>query len=163
MPRTLPNPITEEELVKVLGVTKKPIHRCSFALAFYQCLRVSEVVKLTKEYIKKDLKLLYIKQAKGHKDRHIPIAPESIKYLRHIPIGIGIRALQKAWNRATQKALGKTLNFHILRHSGITHYIVKKKWSSLNVQRMAGHSKIGTTQLYVHINPTDLVELMWNN
>ena len=159
--RILPNPITEEELNLILKATKMKHHKSAFALAFYQCLRVSEVVNLKEQDIKRDTKLLYIKQAKGHKDRHIPIAQESVKYLRNIPIGCGIRALQKAWNRITMKVLGKPLNFHILRHSGITYYIVKKKWSSLNVQRMAGHSKIATTELYTHINPTDLVELMW--
>jgi len=161
MKRKLPNPITEEELIEVLKITKKPHHRTSFALAFYECLRVSEVVKLKQEDIKRDVKLLYIKQAKGNKDRNIPIAPEVMKYLKYIPIPCGIRALQKMWNKKTKEALGKSLNFHILRHSGITHYIVKKKWSSLNVQRMAGHSKIATTEIYTHINPVDLTELMW--
>ena len=159
----LPDTITEEELIQVLKVTKQPHHRAAFVLGFYQCMRISEVVNLKAENIQRDLKLLYLKQAKGHKDRHIPIAPESMKYLKHIPMKCGIRALQYAWHNSTEKALGHKLKFHLLRHSGVTYYLVKKKWNSLQVQRMAGHSKIATTEIYTHINPTDLVEQMWGD
>lgn len=157
----LPDTITEEELIQILKATPKAHHRAAFALAFYQCLRVSEVVKLKPEDIRKDQKLLHIKEAKGHKDRHIPYNAEVIKYFRYIPMKCGIRALQAAWNRVTKKVGGKTLNFHLLRHSGITYYNVKKKWDIAMLQRFAGHSKIATTQIYTHINPTDLVEKMW--
>ena len=61
----------------------------------------------------------------------------------------------------SKEVLNKDLHFHCLRHSGITHYLTKKRWSSLEVQRLAGHSKISTTQIYVHINPQDLVNRMW--
>lgn len=157
----LPDTITEEELIKILGGTNKPHHKLSFALGFYCCLRVSEVVKLRQEDIDRATKLLHIKQGKGNKDRNIPIAPEVMKGLKHIPIGCGIRALQIAFKNKAQGVLGKNLHFHTLRHSGITHYLVKKKWSSLEVQRLAGHSRITTTQIYTHINPVDLVNRMW--
>lgn len=160
-PFKLPPTITEEELIEVLKKTKQPHHRAAFAIGFYQCMRVSEIVKLKKEDIRKDIKMIYIKQAKGHKDRHIPIAPEVVKYLKQIPLKCGIRALQYAWHKKTKDALGAKRNFHLLRHSGITHYITKKRWDIMLVQRMAGHSKIATTQIYTHVNPTDLVERMW--
>ena len=157
----LPDTITEEELVEILKVTKQAHHRTAFILGFYQCMRVSEIVNLKVEDIDRNQKLLYLKQAKGHKDRHIPIAPETMKYLKNIPMTCGIRALQVAWHRSTKKVLGHTLNFHLLRHSAISFYLTKKKWDVTFVQRMAGHSNIATTQIYAHINPTDLVERMW--
>lgn len=157
----LPETITEEQLIEVLKKTKQPHHRAAFVFGFYECMRISEIVNLEESNIDKKLKLLYLKQAKGHKDRHIPIAPEVIKYLKYIPIRCGVRALQISWNKKTKRVLGKSWNFHILRHSGITYYITKKKWDSMKVQRLAGHSKIATTQIYTHINPTDLVEAMW--
>lgn len=157
----LPEIITEKELIAILKATKRTHHRFAFALGFYECLRISEVVKLQPEDINKQLKLLYIKQAKGHKDRNIPIAPEIMSGLKHLPIKCGIRALQIAWNNITEKVLGRRLKFHLLRHSGITHYLTAKKWNSLEVQRLAGHSKISTTEIYAHINPTHLVDRMW--
>ena len=157
----LPETITEEELVKLFDATKKVHHRLAFALGFYECMRVSEVVKLLPEDIDKQTKLVHIKQSKGAKDRNIPIAPEVMRSLKHLPVKCGVRALQIAFKQRAKAVLGKDLHFHCLRHSGITHYLVKKRWASLEVQRLAGHSKIATTQIYTHINPQDLVNRMW--
>ena len=159
----LPETIQEDELIKLLEATKKPHHKIAFALGFYECMRVGEIVKLQQEDIDKNLKLIWIKQAKGHKDRKIPIAPEVMKGLKHIPINCGIRALQIKFKELSKQILNKDLHFHCLRHSGITFYLTKKKWSSLEVMRLAGHSKISTTQIYTHINPQDLVNRMWES
>lgn len=168
--------ITEEELKKVMEATKNVKHKLAFALGFYECLRVSEVACLRQEHVNKTLKLLLIKGsdvskgkkgAKRGKDRNIPIAREIYNGLKHLPVGNdtakdnGVRALQYAFNNATKKALGKRLNFHLLRHSGITFYLTKKKMNTLEVQRIAGHSKSSITEIYAHINPEDLVERMW--
>lgn len=157
----LPEVITEEELIKIRDATKKPYQRLAFALGFYNCMRVSEVIKLQPEDIDRALKLIWIKQSKGHKDRKIPIAPEVMNLLKHLPIKCGVRALQIAFKNKCKEILNKDLHFHTLRHSGITHYVTKKKWNALEVQRLAGHSKIATTMIYTHINPQDLVNRMW--
>lgn len=156
----LPEVITEEELIKILEKSK-PHHRLAFALGFYDAMRVSEIVNLKPEDIDKGSKLIWIKQGKGSKDRKIPIAKEVLGGLKNLPLTCGVRALEIAFKNKAKKILGKDLHFHTLRHSGITHYIVKKKWSSLEVQRLAGHSRITTTQIYTHINPQDLVNRMW--
>lgn len=158
----LPETISEEELIKIIEATKRPHHKLAFALGFYECMRVGEIVNLLPENIDHNAKLIMIKQAKGSKDRNIPIAPELMKGLKHLPIKCGIRALEIIFKKKAKEILNRDLHFHNLRHSGITHYIVKKHWSSLEVQRFAGHSKIATTQIYTHVNPTDLVNRMWN-
>jgi len=157
----IPKTITEEELKKVLKSTKNKGYRLAFALGFYECMRVSEVINLKPENIDRDSKLIQIKQSKGSKDRNIPIAPEVINGLKHLPINCSVRTLQRQFKNKCREVLNKDCHFHILRHSGITFYLVKKKWSSLEVQRLAGHSKIATTQIYTHINPVDLVDRMW--
>jgi integrase len=163
MPLKLPEVITEEELIKILKATRHKHHKIAFALGFYQCMRISEVVNLKPENVNTNLKLLYIKQAKGHKDRNIPIAPEVMRGLKYLPIKCGVRALQIAFKKKLKEVLDRDdLSFHSLRHSGITHYLTKKKWNSLEVQRLAGHSKIATTEVYTHINPEHLVERMWD-
>lgn len=160
----LPNILTEEELLKILDSLKKDekYYKLAFMLGFYECMRISEIVALKPAHVDLRLKLLHIKEAKGHKDRNIPIAPEVMKGLKYLPITIGIRALQIAFKKKLKDILERDdLHFHSLRHSGITFYLTKKKWSSLEVQRMAGHSKIATTEIYAHINPQDLVDRMW--
>jgi integrase len=173
----LPQIITEEEFVKILKATDNPKHKLAFALGFYECLRVSEVACLLPEHVNKDMKLLMIKGsdvskgikgAKRGKDRNIPIAPEVLKGLRNLPVGSskakdrGVRALQYAFKKKVKEVLNRDdIHFHSLRHSGITHYLTKKKWNSLEVQRLAGHSKVSITEIYAHINPENLVDRMW--
>lgn len=163
----LPDTITEEQLLEIVKATKLPKYKLAFMLGFYQCMRVSEIAKLRESNVDKNLKIIRIKEAKGHKDRNIPIAPEVMKGLKHLPCGsdiakdYGIRAIQHSFHVSTKKALGHTLNIHILRHSGITFYLTKKKWNTMQVQRLAGHSKSAITEIYTHIQPEDLVDKMW--
>jgi integrase/recombinase XerD len=160
----LPEVLTEEEIIKVLEATKSNKHRLAFSLGFYECMRVSEIVNLKPENIDKNTRLIKIKQAKGNKDRNIPIAPEVLKGLKYLPLKIGVRALQIAFKKKIKDVLGRDdLHFHSLRHSGITHYLTKKHWNSLEVQRLAGHSKISTTEIYTHISPQNLVDRMWED
>lgn len=168
--RKIPETISEEELVKIVSNTKRDNHKLAFLLGFYQCLRVSEVVKLQKEDIKKEQYLIQIKQAKGNKDRNIPIIKpiklkdKTILYaLNKLPVKCGERALQIAFKRKSKEVLGKDLHFHTLRHSGASWLLNKKKWDIRQVQRFLGHSKIQTTEIYTHVNPQDLVNLEWEN
>lgn len=159
--KRLPKAITEEELIKILQSTDKNHHKLAFALGFYEAMRISEIINLKPENIDKQTKLIHILESKGAKDRNIPIAPEVMKGLKNLPIKCGVRALQIKFKKLSKKVLNKDLHFHCLRHSGITHYLIKKHWSALEVQRLAGHSRVTTTQIYSHVNPEDLVNRMW--
>lgn len=159
----LPETLKENELQEVLKATRKPEHRLAFALGFYQAMRVSEVVSLKPKDIDLGGRLIHIRQSKGAKDRVIPIAPEVLKGLKYLPIGCGIRALQIAFKRQSLAVLGRDFHFHSLRHSGATHYLNEKHWSTRQVQVFLGHSRIATTEIYTHVNPQDLSRLMWEN
>ena len=162
--RKIPETISEEELIQILQVTKKPHHRLAFALGFYEAMRVGEIVKLLPENIDVGRKIIMIKQAKGGTDRNIPIAPELMRGLKYLPISIGIRALEIMFKKMIKKAgITKDLHFHCLRHSGATHYLNKKKWDLRSVQVFLGHARIATTTIYTHVNPEDLVDRMWAN
>ena len=108
-------------------------------------------------------KLLFIKGAKGNKDRNIPISP-NIKpsYLKELPIELSQRALEIAFKNVVHKTLNKSMHFHCLRHSAGTYYLMDKKWNIRFVQQFLGHSNISTTQIYTHVSPQDMVEAMWD-
>ena len=161
MSRKIPETLKIEELAEIVKATNNKNHRLAYMLGFFQCMRISEVVNLKPEHIDKGRKILMIKAGKGDKDRNIPIAPEVNKFLKHVPINIGIRALQKAFKLQAKKVLGKDMHFHQLRHSGATYYLNKKKWNIRILQNFLGHASIQTTQIYTHVNPEDLAQAMF--
>lgn len=162
MRRKIPETITEQEFIDIFKATKHKHHQLAFALGFYNCLRISEIVKLKPENIDYGRKLLIIKEAKGKKDRNIPIAKEVYSQLKYLPIKCKIRALELMFKKMGLKILNKNLYFHQLRHSGATYYYNIKKWDIRNLQVFLGHSKLDTTQIYTHVNPEDLTKLIWN-
>jgi len=165
----IPEVITEEEFIKLVNdplVRKNTRNRTAYIFAFYECLRISEVVKLLPEDYNPDNKLLHIRQAKGGKDRKIPISPHAIRGLKRLPLGTnakdkGVRALQYSLKKDAKRVLGKDIHPHTLRHSGATHYLNKKKWDIRQLQRFLGHTDIKITQIYTHVSPEDLTALMW--
>ncbi|KKL55292.1 hypothetical protein LCGC14_2256850 [marine sediment metagenome] len=161
MGRKIPETIIEVELLDILKATNNNNDRLAFALGFYEAMRISEITSLKPENIDSGQRLIRIKQAKGSKDRNIPIAPEVMKALKYLPIKTGIRALQIAFKKKAKEVLGKDLHFHCLRHSGASHYINKKNWDLRSLQVFLGHSKIETTEIYVHVSPENLIDKMW--
>jgi integrase/recombinase XerC len=169
--RIIPNTVTEEELIAILNVEPKIKRRLAYALMFYQCMRVGEVVRLTHKNIDKQKLMIHIKESKNMKDRDIPISPFFVKRdprlkglkitLKQLPIDCSIRTLERSIKRIGRIALNKNLHPHILRHSGATWYLNKKKWDLRQLQRFLGHEKISTTTIYTHVSPQDLFNKMW--
>lgn len=168
--RKIPETITEEEFISILKATKKPKKRLAYMLGFYQAMRISEITNLQLENVDYSMKLIRIIQAKGKKDRNIPIIkplllrPEQVKLaMKHLPINTTTRALQISFKNAANKILKKDLHFHCLRHSGASWLLNKKKWDIRQVQSFLGHSKLQTTEIYTHVSPEDLIALEWGD
>ena len=86
MATRIPETITEEEFIKILRQVRQKHHKIAFILGFYGCMRVSEVVNLKQENIDRGQRIIRIKQAKGKKDRNIPLPPQATRGLSHIPL-----------------------------------------------------------------------------
>ena len=149
--RILPSTISESEFLEGIKKVKRPKLKLAFMLGFYQCMRVSEIVKLKPENVNMDTGFIHILQGKGSKDRDIPIMQPVKHGLRHLPIGLGIRSLEK-W----VKRYFPDIHFHSLRHSGATFYLNNKSIDIRYIQLLLGHSQLSTTQIYTHVNPQNL-------
>lgn len=158
--KKLPAYLTEEEFSNLIKLVKKKHHKLAFMLAFNSGLRISEIVSLKKEDVDLNSKRIFIRDAKGGKDRVVPLPkgfPKS--YLDFIPLNCGIRALQISFANYIKKAgiVKQDLSFHSLRHSFAVRCM--EKGMPLNaIQILLGHENIQTTSIYLKINPKDALD-----
>ena len=144
----------------------------------YSCgLRVSELINLSYHNI--NLKEEFIRiHGKGNKERVLPMGEVAIDYLMKYETNARPLLLKNgqsdsyflsnrgsAMSRqnffyiikayANQVGIDKPLSPHSLRHAFATH-LVQKGADLRSVQLMLGHSDISSTQLYTHIQNTQL-------
>lgn len=156
-PRILPVAITEQEFIDLIKVTKSEKHKVAFLLGFHSGLRVSEVVKLERRDIDYTGGKVFIRQGKGSKDRIAPLPkPFRQKHLDLLPLGVGVRALQKAFKNSAKKSgllkVKPTVHFHSLRHGFATHFLEHGGNIQL-LKVLMGHTNIATTDIYNQLNP----------
>lgn len=150
-------------------------------------LRGRELCRLTIYDPDFDRKTLRVLQAKGRKDRVVPIGKAALEYLReyiarvrpiilqknqgnrangapalfHTQIGTPLR-VDTLWKiiRGYRKNanLPQTVTTHSFRHSCATE-MLKGGASVRHVQEMLGHADITTTQIYTHLAKADLQKI----
>lgn len=164
MASRLPDILTEPEFKRLINNTYKSHYKTAFYLGFTCGLRVSEVVNLKEKDIDRGRQAIKIVQGKGGKDRYVYYSKKLTPHLKHIPLGVGVRALQKSLKLAVKRAsINKDIHFHTLRHS-FASLMLKKGMTLKEVQQMMGHANISTTSVYLHVSDEDLkkkVEEIW--
>ena len=157
MIRKLPAYMNDEEFIALLKCVRKRHHKLAYILAYNSGLRVGEVCKLQPENVDMASKRIFIRDAKGGKDRVVPL-PKGFpaSYLKELPLKCKVRALQTAFKTAMKKAgiQKSSLHFHSLRHSFALRAM--ERGIPLNqIQVLLGHKNISTTSIYLNINPKD--------
>lgn len=162
--------LSDDEFLKLLKATHKPIHRICFILAAESGLRVSEISNLKIEDINLKEHKIFIRQAKGLKDRVVN-TPKHLKTkdLVYFPITIQERAISKAFLGASKRAginsviytdaAGRPrykFHFHCLRHT-YCQYLLKNKIPVNDVQRLLGHANLATTSRYAQRSSEDAI------
>ncbi len=153
--KRLPDTLTEQEIKTLIKKAKNKM-KLAIALGFYQGLRISEVISLTKSNIDMERGFIHVKQGKGNKDRDIPLVNEMRFYLRYLPIKITRQGLHKAIKKLALEVLKKNIHFHTLRHSGASFYLNERGIDLRHIQQFLGHSRLSTTEIYLHTNPIQL-------
>lgn len=159
----LPVVCSHEELLSVIESIKNVKHKSIISLAYSTGLRVSEVVNLKIEDIDSKRMIITIRQAKGKKDRQVPLSESLLQLLRKYYVEYKPKEYLFNGQNKTQYSIGscqaiydrykktKTSTFHSLRHSCFT-YLLEQGTDLRIIQELAGHKDISTTQIYTHVS-----------
>ncbi|NOQ37735.1 tyrosine-type recombinase/integrase [archaeon] len=183
-PKRIPEVLTKEETIDILNQINNIKHRLLIETIYGCGLRVSEAATLKKKDLRFKEGIIYLRQAKGKKDRFVML-PKSISLRLESYIearadknpyvfdsGRGGRlttsTIQKIMKNAVKKAgIKKNVHPHTLRHSYATH-LLENGTDIRIIQRLLGHNDVRTTEIYTHISnafirtvnsPLDFLEL----
>jgi len=168
----LPNVLSKEEVSTILHASHNQKHRTMLSLIYACGLRRSELLNLKPENIDSKRHLLIILNAKGRKDRIIPISDKVIGMLREYYKGYrpkvwlfegqipgeqySEKSIQSVLKQALNKAgITKPVTLHWLRHSYATH-LLESGTDLRYIQELLGHKSSKTTEIYTHVTEKSL-------
>ncbi|MCL2293916.1 MAG: site-specific integrase [Spirochaetes bacterium] len=171
----LPSVLAKTEISKIFSTEKNIKHRLLLMLAYSSGLRVSEVVALKKEHIDTARGVIYIKLAKGRRDRCTLLSEKVVrllaKYCTMFDIKtwlfpgqpatshLSIRSAQHIFDKAARHAeISKKVSIHSLRHTFATH-LLESGTDIRYIQTLLGHSSLRTTERYTHIAKRELLKI----
>jgi integrase/recombinase XerD len=160
--KKLPKVIDSELILSKLDLIKNLKHKTILTLTYSVGLRVSEIVNLKIEDIDSKRMLIHIKNAKGKKDRIVPLSKTVLELLRtyykeYKPkeyLFNGQNSLQYSIG-SCQKIYKKYIDYkssiHTLRHSSATT-LLENGTDVRIIQKILGHSNVKTTEIYTHVS-----------
>lgn len=173
--RKLPNVLSPEEVQAIFQQTRNLKHRTLLMLIYGAGLRIGEALKMTIHDIRSEEHLIYIRGAKGKKDRRVPLSDRLLEALRsyyktyrpkhHLFEGADegpytSSSAAKVLQRAAKKAgITRSITLHTLRHSYATH-LTNKGINIQYLQEILGHNSPKTTMLYTHLSGKDISNII---
>jgi site-specific recombinase XerD len=165
-PFVLPDILTEEEVVRLLGAAENIKHKCILLTIYSGGLRLGELVNLRIKDVQKTQNCIFIKGGKGKKDRQTLLSPVLLEHLRHYYRQFqpqywlfegqyggqySPRSVQSILRAAVEKSgVNPYATVHTLRHSFATH-LLSKGVNLRYIQALLGHESSKTTEIYTHI------------
>ena len=166
--KLLPNVLSKEDVKLILSASNNIKHRAMLSLIYSCGLRCGELLNLKPEHIDSKRGLVIIKQAKGKKDRIVPLSNKILELLREYykaakpqnwlfegqlkGKAYDERSLQSVLKQSVTKAgIKKPVTLHWLRHSYATH-LLENGTDLRYIQELLGHSSSRTTEIYTHVS-----------
>jgi site-specific recombinase XerD len=160
--KKLPKIIDNEFIIRKLNGIKNLKHKALLSLTYSVGLRVSEVINLKIEDIDSKRMIIHIKNAKGKKDRIVPLSRIILvlfrdyfkEYRPNEYLFNGQTSPQyssTSCNKIIKKYLGEQYHIHQLRHSCFTH-LLECGVDLRIIQEIAGHNSSKTTEIYTHVS-----------
>lgn len=172
--RDLPKVLSEEEVLAILESIPNLKHRSIIATIYSAGLRRSELINLRKQDVFFDRKIIFIRGAKGKKDRTSVLADSlAIALKRYLDeykpnywLFEGVNrnqysstSIAKILHRGARKAgIEKKITPHMLRHSFATH-LLEHGVDIRYIQTILGHGSSKTTEIYTHVSKKSLAQI----
>jgi integrase/recombinase XerD len=171
----LPNVLSKEEVKAILEAPRNIKHRTMLSLIYACGLRRSELLDLKPENVDSKRHVLIILNAKGKKDRLVPISDRIIEMLReyfkmykpkvwlfegqYSGSQYSEQSLQSVLKQALEKAsIKRAVTLHWLRHSYATH-LLESGTDLRYIQELLGHKSSRTTEIYTHVSQKSLQKI----
>ncbi len=169
---SLPKVMSKQELQRFFENIKNTKHRMAFETIYAFGLRRSELLHLQLQHIDTKRGLLSVINAKGKKDRSLPISKRWLEkaklyYNSYKPKvyfiegqyagkGIAAASLQQVFENTLGKSnITKPYTIHCLRHSFATH-LLENGTDLRYIQELLGHKSSKTTEIYTHVSNESL-------
>jgi len=173
-PAFIPTVLSLNEVKRILDNTTNFKHK-TILKTIYGCgLRISEVINLKIKDVDSSRHCIIIKQAKGRKDRLIPLSTDLLLELRkyyimykpkvylfegtptkasqHLNVPYSASSIRAFLKASTKKSnILKKVTPHTLRHSYATH-LYEHGISLRSIQVLLGHNSSKTTEIYTHVS-----------
>ncbi len=160
--KKLPRVINGDSIKEKLNQIENLKHKAILTLTYSVGLRVSEIINLKIEDIDSKRMIIHIKNAKGRKDRIVPLSQTVLELLREYykqynpneylfngqsTNKYSIGSCQKIY----KKYIDNQSSIHTLRHSSATALL--ENGTDLRViQKILGHTNVKTTEIYTHVS-----------
>lgn len=167
--RKLPKVIEKEFLLDKLSKIENIKHRAILSLAYSTGMRVSEIINLLISDVDSKRMIIFIRNAKGNKDRIVPLSEKVLELLRVYFLEYKPKEYlfngqfsnqysDRSCNQIVKKYIGEDYHMHLLRHSNATA-LLESGTDLRIIQTHLGHSSSKTTEIYTHVSTAILQKM----